>query len=265
EMEWIEDYAFHNQPAPSLKSKLLYELYLTPSIGYRTLNQTASYSSPSSRPSSLVATVPDGHPVLKQKPALNLEFGYSASYSYSKVLRIKGGVQFNYTSYKGTAHELGHSTSANLALINSYSSNGVILSPRSTHLANLYGNANERKINNSTFQVSLPLGADIKIAGKQHNLQWFVGATIQPTYILFGNAYLVSADFKNYIYDSKFLRKWNINAGLEAFVSYRTKRGITFNAGPQFRYQLLSTYNREYSFDEKLYNVGIKFGMVRNF
>ncbi|MEO7524616.1 MAG: hypothetical protein ABIT58_11010, partial [Ferruginibacter sp.] len=177
----------------------------------------------------------------------------------------KGGVQLNYTNYKGEVHELGHTTSANLVLRDSYSSNGVILSPRSTDLANLYGNENERKINNSTFQVSLPLGADIKIAGKQHNLQWFVGATVQPTYVLFGNAYLVSADFKNYIYDSKFLRKWNVNAGLEAFVSYKTKKGVTFNAGPQFRYQFLSTYKSKYAFDEKLYNMGIKFGIVKNF
>ncbi|MFT3908827.1 MAG: hypothetical protein QM737_05335 [Ferruginibacter sp.] len=265
EMEWIEDYAFHNQPAPSLKSKLVYELYVTPSIGYRTLKQTASYPTTSARPSSLATPVPDGHPALKQNAALNLELGYSVSYNYSKAVRIKAGVQFNYTSYKGEAHELGHYTSANLALVDPYSPNGVRLSSRSTHLGNLYGNGNEKKINNSTVQVSLPIGTDIKIAGKQHNLQWFVGATVQPTYVLFGNAYLVSADFKNYIYDSKFLRKWNINAGLEAFVSYRTKRGVTFNAGPQFRYQFLSTYKNKYSFDEKLYNVGIKFGIVKNF
>ena len=262
EKEWIEDYAFHNQPIPSLKSRLQYQLYLTPSVGFRTLTQTAKYSAPS-RP-SLVTSVPDGPNSLQHNPAFNLEAGYSVVYAQSKSMHIKGGVQFNFTDYKIHAHQLGHSTYTNLLLKDSYSSTGTILSQRSTSLANLTGNGNDKKLNSSTFQVSLPLGADIKFAGK-HNLQWFVGATVQPTYVLFGNAYLVSADSRNYVYDSKFLRKWNLNAGIEAFVSYRTKKGITLNAGPQFRYQFFSTYDKKYSFDEKLYNVGIKLGVTKNF
>ncbi|MEO8769278.1 MAG: outer membrane beta-barrel protein [Ferruginibacter sp.] len=262
EKEWVEDYAFHNQPIPSLKSRLQYQLYLTPSVGFRTLTQTAKYNAPA-RP-SLVTTVPDGQNALQQNPGFNLEAGYSVIYAQSKSMHIKGGVQFNFTDYKIHAHQLGHSTYTNLVLKDSYSSTGAILSQRSTSLANLAGNGNDKKLNSSTFQVSLPLGADIKFAGK-HNLQWFVGATVQPTYVLFGNAYLISADSRNYVYDSKFLRKWNLNAGIEAFVSYRTKKGITFNAGPQFRYQFFSTYDKKYSFDEKLYNVGIKLGVTKNF
>ncbi|MEO6669438.1 MAG: hypothetical protein ABIN36_08180 [Ferruginibacter sp.] len=262
EKEWIEDYAFHNQPIPSLKSRLQYQLYLTPSIGFRTLNQSAKYSPPA-RP-SLVTSVPDGPNALQQNPAFNLEAGYSVVYAQSKSMHIKGGVQLNFTNYKIHAHELGHSTYTNLVMKDPYTSTGVTLSQRSTSIANLAGNANDRKLNSSTFQLSLPFGADVKFAGK-HNLQWFVGATVQPTYVLFGNAYLVSADSKNYVYDSKFLRKWNINAGVEAFVSYRTKKGITLNAGPQFRYQFFSSYDSKYSFDEKLYNVGIKLGITQNF
>ena len=59
--------------------------------------------------------------------------------------------------------------------------------------------------------------------------------------------------------------KWNINAGIETFLSYKLNNGIIINAGPQLRYQLLSTYDKNYSYDEKLYNLGVKMGITRNF
>jgi len=258
--EWIEDYAFHNQPTTSIKSKLAYELYVTPSIGYRTLAKNVAYDILPAR-SSINGTVQET-PTLIQDPALNLEAGYNYIYTYSKSIRLKAGFQFNYSNYSIHAHELGHSTLTTLLLNDP--AGGIELVQRSSSLANLPGDASDKKLSNNSFQVSLPFGADMKIAGK-HNFQWFAGATLQPTYVLIGNGYLISSDAKNYIYDASFMRKWNINAGVETFVSYRTKTGITFNAGPQFRYQLLSSYKKKYSYDEKMYNIGLKIGMVRNF
>ncbi len=258
--EWIEDYAFHNQPAPSLKSKLLYELYITPSIGYRSFNKNVSYDFPARN--SVVGNTEPAPSSLDHHSAFNLEVGYNLLYPYTKSVRFKAGVQFNYTNYTIRAYEIGHTTSTNLLLNDPYSG-GIELSPRSSHLSTI-ANESARKLNNYTFQVALPFGADIKIAGR-HNFQWFVGATVQPSYTLFGNAFLLSSDRKNYVFDANFLRKWNINAGLETFVSYKTNKGITFNAGPQFRYQFFSTYNKKYSYDEKLHNVGLKIGMIKNF
>lgn len=263
EKEWIEDYAFHNQPKPTIKSRSRYQLYITPSVGYRSLKQTLSYKEVG-RPSLVTTNVPDGPNPLMQDPGFNLEAGYALIYPVSKVLRLKAGVQFNFTNYRIHAHDMGHTALTNIAVHNSYDYNAVNLVQKSTHLANLEGADNNKNLNNSSLQVSLPLGADIKLAGK-NKLQWFAGATIQPTYVLFGNAYLISADFKNYVYDSKFLRKWNLNGGIETFLSYTTKTGVTFNAGPQFRYQFFSSYDKRYAFNEKLYNIGLKFGITRNF
>ncbi|MBS1743194.1 MAG: hypothetical protein JST81_09175 [Bacteroidetes bacterium] len=261
EKEWIDDYAFNNQPPAPLKTKLQYQFYITPSIGYRTLKQTASYITPARM--SLVTAEPDGPNALQQSAGFNFEMGYGYVYSKTKNLKLKGAVQLNYTSYKIYAHKLGHSTISSIVEQEGYSANSVTVSQHSTSLANL-ASGNDKKYNSSTVQLSIPLGADLKFAGR-HNLQWFVGATVQPTYVLFGNAYLPSADSKNYVYDSKFLRKWNVNAAVEAFVSYRTKSGVILNAGPQFRYQFLSSYKSKYAYNEKLYNVGLKIGMIRNF
>ena len=145
-------------------------------------------------------------------------------------------------------------------LLNDLNTGLPVLSPRATTLANSEG-LYSRKLNNNTYQISLPIGADIKLAGND-NLKWFAGATIQPTYIAGGNAYFISSDLKNYVTDNSLIRKWNLNGGLETFISYKTKSGIILNAGPQMRYQFLSTYSKEYSYDEKLYNFGLKIGII---
>ena len=70
---------------------------------------------------------------------------------------------------------------------------------------------------------------------------------------------------KNYINDPSFYRRWNLNSSIETFLSYKLNNGAILNAGPQFRYQLLSTYDSRYIYNEKLYNIGIKLGISRNF
>jgi hypothetical protein len=61
------------------------------------------------------------------------------------------------------------------------------------------------------------------------------------------------------------MRRFNLNTSIETFISLTLKNGAVLNAGPQLRYQLLSTYDKRYSYDEKLYNLGIKLGITRNF
>ena len=260
----MENYAFANKPSGSKwRSRVTYELYTTPSIGYRTMKKNTPFNPVISSP--LLATTnieQDYNNAVSQAAAVNMELGGNILYSISKKLNIKIGVQLNYTNYNINVFELKHPTMTILAL-NDFNSGLPVLSSRSTSLANTEGVYN-KKLNNNTYQISLPLGADIKLAGND-NLKWFAGATIQPTYIAGGNAYFISADLKNYVADNSLIRKWNLNAGIETFISYKTKSGITLNAGPQMRYQLLSTYSKEYTYDEKLYNFGLKIGIITRF
>lgn len=262
--EWIEDFAFHNKPLVSKwKTHVSYQFYLTPSIGYRKLSKNTNYNPVSS---SLVApgvnNVQDYKNTLSQAAAVNMEIGGIFLYSIAKNWNIKAGIQFNYTNYGINAYELKHPTMTTLT-INNLNNGLPELDPRSTSLANTSG-VSSKRLNNNTYQISLPLGADLKLAGK-NNLKWYAGATIQPTYIAGGNAFLISSDLKNYVTDKSLMRTWNINTGIETFLSYKTKSGIIINAGPQFRYQILSTYSKQYTYDEKLYNLGLKIGITTRF
>ncbi len=261
--EWIEDFAFHNKPSVSKwKTHVAIEYYFTPSVGYRVLTSNTKYKSSSASLVAPLSNSTDYKKALSQSAAINMELGSSIIYNFTKNLNIKAGIQLNYTNYAVNAYELKHPTITTL-LLNDLNNGSPVFETRSTTLANSVG-VSSKRLNNNTYQISLPLGADIKLAGN-NKLKWYAGATIQPTYIIGGNALLISSDLKNYVADKSFISKWNLNAGFETFLSYKTLSGITIKAGPQFRYQILSTYNKQYSYDENLYNIGMKIGIITRF
>ncbi|MDB5201599.1 MAG: hypothetical protein JWQ27_1008 [Ferruginibacter sp.] len=266
ERPWIEDYAFHNQPfSRKLKSHGAFGFYVTPSVGFRTLQKTSDFEPNSGRlllSNNAAVQSQDLDEVTLQYPAANLEAGVQLLYSLGKNIRVKTGLQFNYTNYVINAHQLEHPTTTNL-LLKDISTGFPTLVPRPSLLANTPGE-NNKKLNNNTIQLSIPVGADIKLAGR-NKLKWYAGASIQPTVVTSGHNYAISADKKNYVEDPSLLRKWNMNTSIETFLSYKLPSGVTINAGPQFRYQLFSTFSDQYNYSEKLYNIGLKLGVSTGF
>ena len=245
DLAWKEDYAFRNKPLEKkFRKHASIEYYITPSFGYR-----GFFNSNKQRIAAL-----NGETRLNDGGALNLELGAALRYKVSRNVRLTSGLQLNYTNYISKVTALQHPTQTALAV----SDENVF---RSSDYAVKSGSG---RLNKTTFQIAMPLGADVRIAGHK-KLQWHAGATIQPTYVASGSAYVLSADGKNYISETPLLRKWNMNAGFETFVSFKPATGVTLNVGPQFRYQLLSTYKKEYNYTEKLYNVGVKIGITTDF
>ncbi len=259
ELSWKEDMAFYARQQKA-RERFSYQIYATPSVGYRTLTNNATPVSASR--DALVAEPDQNNYFINHTNSFNLEFGGNVLYDVNEKLRFKAGVQLNVTSYLINAFVLSHPVTTNI-LLKDQNTGLLSVEPRSTMISNSQGLANTY-LNNSTFQFSVPLGADIQII-QYKKLKLMAGATIQPTYVSGGNAYLLSSDMKNYINDPSLLRKFNLNGGVETFVSYQLKNGVSLNAGPQVRYQFLSTYNNEYSYSEKLYNIGVKFGITSRF
>jgi hypothetical protein len=93
-------------------------------------------------------------------------------------------------------------------------------------------------------------------------LQFNIGATIQPSYLLNTNSYMLTSDYTGYTKEPSLFRRWNVSGGLEAFLTYKVG-GIRLQAGPEFRYQLLSTYTNQYPINENLKGYGFKIGIVK--
>lgn len=265
ERKWIENYAFYNKPAQKRwKARSLLSFYITPSLGFRTFE-----SKPHTQPVNSSIAVNNNSvnrdiaDYISQASAVNLEVGSMLIYNISKNLRIKGGLQFNYSNYLSFAELLSHTTQTTLLL---KGDNGLIDEvPVTSMYKNNYSNPYAlSRINNKSLQLSIPIGADYKIAGNK-KLKLYTGATIQPTLITGANAYAISADKRYYAEYPSLLRKFNVNAAFESFLSYTTANGASIIVGPQVRYQLFSSFNNRYLYSEKRYNVGVKIGFTTSF
>lgn len=107
----------------------------------------------------------------------------------------------------------------------------------------------------------MPLGVEMKVLGNG-KFQLHLGATIQPSYLLNTDSYVLSEDYNSYFKDAPVFRRWNLNAGAEAFISYGVGK-IRWELGPQVRYQIFSTYKNSYPFNENLLNYGIRIGFSK--
>ena len=94
-------------------------------------------------------------------------------------------------------------------------------------------------------------------------LQLNVGVSIQPSYMLNTNIFYLSSDYQNYVKDPSQFRRWNLTGGAEAFLSYKLRNNLRLQAGPEFRYQFLSTYYNSYLLQENLKGYGLKIGIVK--
>ncbi|MCY7293346.1 MAG: hypothetical protein LH615_14295 [Ferruginibacter sp.] len=256
EKSWKEDYAFRNKPAINkLKQNGSISYYITPSLGYRKFGKRDYVKRSPGYANNFANTGLTGDRKLDDEAALNLELGAAFQYKVSKKMRIKTGLQFNYTNYTSNVTSLGHPSQVALDVSNS----------SQMYAASNYSSASgSSMLNKSTIQIALPIGADVKIADAG-NVEWYAGATLQPTYLIKGSGYVLSSDGGHYASKPTLLRNLNLNSAIETFISFKPSSRVTMTVGPQLRYQLFSSFKNKYNYSEKLYNIGIKLGISTTF
>jgi hypothetical protein len=238
------------------KEKSVISYYVTPSIGYRTLLAKQQNNKVyASNTNSFAGNTFDNTKGYKDVRALNMEAGFAIEYKIAKNTRFKTGLQANYTNYVSRVTEIGHPTQTTLALPTQQNSF------QSSDYSTIEGGTN---LNRSNFQIAIPIGVDFKILGNE-NIKWYVAASVQPTYVVSGNAYVLSTDENFYVAEKNFQRKFNINTAFETYLSFKTRTGVSFYVGPQIRYQLLNSYKKTYNYSEHLYNLGLKIGVSTTF
>lgn len=259
--EWIDNFALYNKKKErnSFKRGWSTQYYVVPSVGYRVLFKNEQLAA--SNDNSFISTN-NNNDVKPSEPneqgALSIEAGAGVIKEINSRFRIKTGLQFNYTDFITNAQKLDHPTTTTVAFNNDY---GVSVQGYSSRYANTPGK-NKDQLHNRTLQLSIPIGFDYKLLGN-NKIAWYAGASFQPTYIAGGYAWVQSADNNFYVDDPSLLRRWNFNAGVESFVSIKTPSGASINLGPQFRYQLMSTYSKRYTYTEKPYSIGFKIGFSK--
>lgn len=258
-VNWLQEYAVYELQVPKAK-RLGWQLSFSPTMNYRKLTGSRNANLPGDIKSIPIALNIRGEldNLVNHKPALGFELGTAVIYSLNKNFSLKGGVQFNYSRYTIEAYSSATEI-ATIALTSQYGYRNDSISNLS-QIRNFGGYAS-KDIQNQYFQLSAPVGLEWKILGNER-LQLNIAGTIQPTYLLNRNTYLITTDYKSYTKEPSLVRRWNINSAAEAYISYRVG-GVRWQLGPQFRYQLLSSYSSDYPIKEYLMEYGVKFGVTK--
>ncbi len=260
QINWLQEYAIQHL-TPIKKNRFTWQVYVAPTVNYRQLSGI-DYN----RIKPTVQNVPialihfgDINDFVDHTPAVGYEIGGSMMYKLTRNLSFKAGLQFNYSRYIIKAFT---SNTQQLATITFNSYYGYVADSitRLTNVGN-FGGKSRADLQNRYYQLSAPIGLEMRVIGNGR-LQFHVAGTIQPTYLLNRNSYLLTNDYMNYTKEPSLFRKWNVNGGVEAFVSYDLG-GLRWQIGPQFRYQFLSTYTDKYPFKENLMEYGIRIGISK--
>lgn len=219
--------------------KLGWQFYFAPTLSYRNVNDNKI------------------NDIVPHKPAFGFELGTAAKYPISKNTKLRAGVQFNVNRYEIKTWD----SYAQFATIKLVDGNKVGYVTKITNYNNLSG-YQTNWLQNFFLQVSTPIGVEVKLSGDE-KVQFGMASTVQPTYLLGDKAYLISADYRNYIEEPNLVRRWNVNTSLETFVAYSTGH-LNWQVGPQVRYQVLSSYLKKYPVKEHLFDFGFKIGISAN-
>ncbi|MBI1782110.1 MAG: hypothetical protein HYR66_12205 [Sphingobacteriales bacterium] len=236
-----------------------WQLYFAPSVSYRALFND---NSPSTLAYAYNSYIPgDIDKAVNHTHALGFEIGNAVLYSLTKSIKIKTGIQFNYSRYNIKAYSTSPEM-ATLRLRGDYNQTEELKVSSSYKNYGVYYRSTT--ISSQNAAISVPIGLDIKVMGSK-NISWYVSGSLQPTYILNNKAYLITNDLKNYVRNSELFRKFTINSGVETFLRIEKGNGVAFQVGPQLRYQINSSYISKYPISEHLIEYGVKLGITKRF
>ena len=222
------------------KNPAIFTYYISPSLSYRKFSDLKINNT------------------VNHKTMLGYEGGIAISSKIKDKLHFTTGFQVNYSGYKIKASST-HPILAALILTSDLPGQVDIYSTMS-YYSN--GNANSNEIlKNYTLQVSVPIGFHYSFGGND-DIKFNAEATLQPGAIIKSKAYMLSSDGKNYMTAPDVYRKWNMSTNLGTYVSIKSS-SYNWQIGPQVRYQLLSTYSKNYPVKEHLINYGIRIGISK--
>lgn len=239
------------------QNRLGWQLYLSPMVSYRNLYGTVNKNSYSNLMmfSNLPGRPHDVNSAVSQSPSVGMELGTAMVYKLSNRIKLKGGLQFNYSQYNIGAFNY----SEEIVPVSAAGIGHTEIKAISFHRN--FDGYSEAELKNEHFSISMPLGVELVVLGNK-DVAFNIGGSLQPGLMLNNQAYMLSTNLKNYAKVPSLYRDFNINTAIEAFITI--KRGtLSWNVGPQFRYQLLSSYKQNYPIKEHLYDYGFKVGMTK--
>ena len=202
-VNWLHDYAVYSLPPSPSRGRLFFQLILAPTVNYR--NLSGGTLAASKQLGGPVATVRPGdvQSWVDRSPAIGFEFGANVLYRVTRNLTIKGGLQFDYSRYRMLAYTTPQQQQQQTAAYRTPLGNTIFMdsiaaqAPTPSQNPNTSGNSVQATLYNDYYQLSAPLGFDLRVLGNER-LQFNIGATLQPSYLLNTDSYILSSDYTSY-------------------------------------------------------------------
>ena len=260
---WLHDYAMNLLETTPKSGRTYLELSLSPTVSYRTMGGS-DVGADKLYPLG-VNGIPPGGPnsYIDHRPGFGFDASGSILYRLTRNLSVKGGLQFNFTRFPIKVYQDNGSngTAATTTLQSPYGIMMDSISSTGMPMARS-GKQNPITVDNDYYQLSAPVGFELRVLGNEQ-LQLNLAATIAPSYLLNSSSYMLSSGYTRYDKRPDMYRKLNFYAGAEAFLSYRVGN-IRWQIGPEFRYQLLSSYTSQSGMTENLKSYGLKIGITKS-
>ena len=190
--------------------------------------------------------------------AFGFETGAQLNYRFAKRLALTAGFQITYSGYNIISNEV-HPIFATLYL-NDPSSGSTYSKNYISHYGDGTGEASV-SLRNYSLQASIPVGLKYELWGND-KIQLNAAATLAPSLLIKGNAFVLSSDGNSYVNDPTLLRKWNMSSNFGLSLSFKSNK-FRWQIGPDLRYQWLSTYIKGYPIQEHLIDYGIRIAISR--
>lgn len=248
-----------NHPAHTKKKRRAQLVYFaTATVSSATFRDEAAKEMPQPGSSMLMSRSSRPASDIIFNARLGFEAGGHIEYKFARNLKFITGLSLSYMGYNIMATAI-HPTSTSV-LLKGENQQGYYIEDYVTRYSNNKFD-NRSRLSNYSLQLGLPVGLEYTF-WQNNNTQLSVQSTLQPFTLLKSNAYLISSDGRYYVQDPSLQRKINITSTLEPFISFAASR-FKWHIGPQIRYNLLSTYKKNYSITEHLIDYGIKIGISK--
>lgn len=260
---WLHDYAMNLLETTPKAGRTYLELSLSPTVSYRSMGGS-DVGADKLYPLG-VNGIPPGGPnnYIDHRPGFGFDASGSILYRLTRNLSVKGGLQFNFTRFPIKAYQDNgaNGTAATTTLQSPY---GIMMDSISSTGMPMARSGKQTSVTvyNDYYQLSAPVGFELRVLGNEQ-LQFNLAATIAPSYLLNSSSYMLSSGYTRYDKSPAMYRRLNFYASAEAFLSYRVGN-IRWQIGPEFRYQLLSSYTSKAGISEYLKSYGLKIGITKS-
>ncbi|MGN6603903.1 MAG: hypothetical protein ACTHK8_15715 [Ginsengibacter sp.] len=236
------------------KYSINWTYYVNPTISTVSINKKTVQ--PENNTSSLL--VLSGEPSFKliHNPRLGLEAGAQMNVHVAPKLDLVTGLNLSYSGYNNISN-LVHPTFTTLNLNDN--KGGTYSKTYITH----YGNGQSQdhiNLTNYSIAASIPFGFEYNLY-KGSNIKIDLSTLLEPTVIIRDDAFLMSSDGRYYVNDPLMVRRVNLDGHFGTYITFGNK--LKWHMGPDFRYQLLSTYKNIYPIKEHLIDYGIRIGISK--